>query len=255
VTSKKRIRIQEKFIDAVHENVQAIQEGPQKRKNWSIHDLKNIRPLNQTQEDVFHAFFNGYNLCLQGSAGTGKSYIVAYLAMVDILENRSGATKLIIVRSAVPTREVGHLPGTLEEKVAPYELPYKDIFHDLFGRVSTYEDMKKARKIEFMTTTNIRGLTWDDSIIFIDEGQNMSFHEINSVVTRLGKNSKIIFSGDYIQTDLRKRGDVSGIEEFSRVVDRMSDVFCTVRFTSNDVVRSQFVKDWIIACEECKVNW
>ena len=228
-------------------NIHAMNEGPRK-KHWSIHDLKAIQPLTPMQEDMFHAWYeDDLNVCAHGSAGTGKTFLALFLAMSDVLERN--CQKVIIVRSAVPTREIGHLPGTAEEKMAVYEQPYRDILHELFGRASTYDDMKDAGLVEFMPTSFIRGLTWDNAIVLVDEGENMTFHEIDSVMTRLGENSRVIFTGDMIQTDLDKRkNDVSGMLDFMNVIKEMS-CFEDIRFTVEDVVRGPFVKSWIRASE------
>lgn len=228
-------------------NIQAMNEGP-RRKHWSIHDLKAIQPLSPVQGDMFHAWFNDLNVCAHGSAGTGKTFLALYLALNEVLQRNQ--QRVIIVRSAVPTREVGHLPGTLEEKLAAYETPYEDILHELFGRSSTYHDMKEAGLIEFMSTSFIRGLTWDNAVVIVDEGENMTFHEIYSIMTRLGENSRVIFTGDLVQTDLDKRkNDVSGMAGFMDVIKNMS-CFEDIKFTKHDIVRSGFVKSWIIAAEE-----
>jgi len=213
-----------------------MEEG-RKIKHWTTHDIKAIRPLTPAQEDVFHSWFNEEHICLHGSAGTGKTFLALYLALNEVLQKNQN--KIIIVRSAVATREVGFLPGTLEEKVAQYEI-----------KSSSYQDMKEAHLIEFMTTSFIRGLTWDNAVIIVDEGENMTFHEINSIMTRLGKNSRIIFTGDILQTDLdgRKHG-VSGMADALNVFRSMDDFAC-VKFTKDDIVRSDFVRDWIIATED-----
>ena len=228
-------------------NHKATLEGP-KRKTWSIHDLKNIKPLNPTQEDVFQAWFQGSNICAHGSAGTGKTFLALYLAFIELFETKQ-QSRIILVRSAVPTREVGFVPGTLEEKTALYEAPYHDICHELMGRKSTYQDMKDAGKIEFMTTSFIRGLTWDNAIVLVDEGENMTFHEINSIMTRVGENSRVIFTGDLVQTDLdgRKNG-ICGMKQFLDVIDTMHE-FASIEFTVDDIVRSGFCKAWITATQ------
>jgi len=229
-------------------NEQAIQED-RRRKKWSIHDLRTIKPLSPTQEEMFHAFYNNNNICACGSAGTGKTFLALYLALVEVLEQRS-ANKIIIVRSAVSTREIGHLPGTLEEKMAEYETPYRDIVADLIGRQATYEDMKHAGIIKFMSTSYIRGLTWDNVIVIVDEAENMNFHEIDSIMTRIGKNSRIVVTGDIIQTDLIKRSnDSSGMPRMIDIIQKMPK-FSNIVFTQHDIVRSQFVRDWIIASED-----
>lgn len=236
-----------KFLEeALIQNGTARRNGP-KRKTWSVHDLKTIKPLTPSQEDMFHAFFNFDHICAHGTAGTGKTFLAFYLAFNEVLNPKTPQNRIILVRSVVPTRDVGFLPGDLEEKVAVYESPYKDICYELVGRRSTYEDMKDADIIQFMPTSFIRGLTWDDAIVIVDECQNMSFHEINSIVTRLGKNARIIFTGDTNQTDLRP-GEC-GMNKLLKVVSNI-ETFEMIEFGHDDIVRSEIVKSWIIATEE-----
>lgn len=236
--------------EALMANGHARQDGPVRKKTWSKHDLKPIQALTPPQHEMIRDYIEGRNIMAGGSAGTGKTFVATYLALMDVLDPTTEIDKMIIVRSVVPTRDMGHLPGTIEEKSEIYERPYKDIFHDLMGRASTYQDMKEAGIISFDTTSFIRGMTFDNAVIVVDEGQNMNFHEINSIMTRLGSSSRVIFVGDVIQTDLRKhRGDVSGMEQAMRVAERMGGISC-VTFTKHDIVRSQFVKDWICACED-----
>jgi phosphate starvation-inducible protein PhoH len=197
---------------------------------------------------MFHAWFNGLNICTHGSAGTGKTFLAMYLAFSSVIDRRD-QNRIIIVRSAVPTREIGFLPGTLEEKSALYELPYVDICHELIGRASTYENMKDAGVIEFMTTSFIRGLTWDNAVVVVDEAQNMTFHEIDSIMTRLGHNTRIIVNGDIKQTDLEgKKNGVCGMGQFMNIIKNMKE-FTTVQYTVHDIVRSDLVKSWIKASE------
>lgn len=235
---------------ALVNNYKAWEEGPQRRKIWSKHDVKNIKPLTMAQEDLFHAFFSGSHVVGYGSAGTGKSYISLWLALNDVLDKDKPQSKIIIVRSNVPTREVGHLPGTADEKVSVYETPYREILESLIGKSSTYDDMKAAGLIEFMPTSFIRGQTWDNSIIIIDEAQDMNFHELSSVITRKGQDSRIFVLGDTKQDDLiYKKNDSSGLAKALLVLQRMGSV-AMVKFTPADIVRDDFVKEWIIACEE-----
>jgi phosphate starvation-inducible PhoH-like protein len=231
---------------ALYANGHAIEEGP-KKKTWSTRDLKNIKPKTDAQEEMFQAWFSGKHVCASGSAGTGKTFLAFYLALTELFDQR--VNRIIIVRSAVATREVGFLPGTLEEKQAMYELPYHDICAELVGRNSTYRDMKEAGLIEFMTTSFVRGLTWDNAVVIVDETQNMTFHEINSIMTRIGENSRIILTGDTKQTDLdgRKLGS-EGMTQALRVFGQMGS-FASVHFTKYDIVRSDFVKSWIVAVE------
>jgi len=235
------------LTQALYLNGRAIQEGP-KRKTWSRHDLKHIRPLTPTQEEMFQDFMNGNNIVAHGSAGTGKSYIALFLALNEYLKHDSTYERIIIVRSAVPTRELGFLPGTLTEKVALYELPYKDIFADLMGRFSTYEDMKEANIVQFCTTSFIRGLTWDNTLVVVDEAQNMTWGEFDSIITRLGDNSRFIICGDHgHQCDLKK-GEQSCFGNLLKLASKLPNV-SPILFTPNDIVRSSFVKSWIMERE------
>lgn len=233
-------------INLIIENNLAIIEGAQQKKKWTIHDLNVIKPITPRQEDAFHAWFNDKNLCLFGTAGTGKTFIAIYLALNEILN--ANQSKIILVRSVVPTREIGHLPGDLEEKIVTYELPYHDIFKELLNRKNSYIDLKAANVVEFTTTSFIRGLTWDNSIVIVDEAENMNYHEINSIMTRLGKNSRIIFAGDIKQTDLNKKHDKSGFDKAISAFNEMKS-FEIVEFNPYDIVRSELVKEWILANE------
>jgi phosphate starvation-inducible protein PhoH len=236
-------------VDVRFEQFAAAAEGPQRKKKWTKHDVKPIHPLTENQKSMFVHFYQGDNLAAIGSAGTGKSFLSCFLAISDVVDHTKDQKQVILVRSAVQSRDVGFMPGTLEEKNSYYETPYRDIFGELFGRASTYDDMKEAGMIQFMTTSFIRGLTWDDSIIVIDEAQNMTWEEINTIMTRVGKNSRIIVCGDVKQNDLiKKKSEVSGITKMFAVLKRMND-FSTITFTRDDIVRSEFVKQWIIATE------
>lgn len=236
-----------KFLGkALSRNGTAKQNGP-KQKTWSKHDLKTVKPLTPSQDDLFHAFYNYDHICAHGTAGTGKTYIALYLSLTEILNPKTPQNRVIIVRSVVPTRDIGFLPGDLNEKIAVYETPYKDICAELIGRPSSYEDMKEAGLIQFMPTSFVRGLTWDDAIVVVDECQNMNFHEINSIVTRLGQNSRIIFTGDTNQTDLRPVE--CGMDQLLKVANNVK-TFAMIEFTHDDIVRSDIVKSWIIATEQ-----
>lgn len=248
--SKKKIRKQDTdFLRTVSSNMQAMVEGPQ-RKSWTVHDIQAIQPMTETQKEFFHTYFQNSNIVAYGSAGTGKTFLAMYLALRDVIDKTTPQNRVIIVRSAVPSREVGHLPGDLDEKMAVYENPYRDICHELFNRSMTYDNMKAAGVIEFISTSYVRGSTWDNAIVLIDESQNMTWHEINSVMTRLGTDSRVIFTGDLVQTDLnRRKSDVTGMARLIRTAERMNE-FATIRFTVDDIVRSEIVKSWIIAAEQ-----
>ena len=215
-------------------------------KKKQAYDLQRIKPLTPAQEHMFLAYEHGQHVVGYGSAGTGKSYVALYLALRDLLNYRTNKQALIIVRSAVPTRDIGFLPGTLEEKMAVYEQPYADIFADLLGVPDAYDEQKRYGGVEFHTTSFLRSLTWNDCIIVVDECQSMTFHEINSVVTRVGENSRVILLGDFSQTDLLH--ERSGMAKMLRVAEKMHE-FTLVKFNNDDIVRSPFVKAWLIASD------
>lgn len=240
-----------KFLQEVIDNNGSAMTENRKRKSWTAHDLRTINPLNEPQRAMFDSYFSGsMAIIANGSAGTGKTLAGLYLALTDVLNKNHPQKRIIIVRSAVATREVGHLPGTLEEKLEPYEAPYRDIITFLTGNSNTYDNMKEAGIIEFMPTSYIRGLNWDDAIVLIDEVQNLNFHEVNSVITRVGDNTKLLIIGDHIQTDLyRSSHDKSGMERFLSIARTMPD-FDEIVFRKEDIVRSSFVKSWICALED-----
>jgi phosphate starvation-inducible protein PhoH len=247
--TQSKLREDVRFLNEVNiNNARAMEEGPIKKK-WSLHDLKNIKPLTSTQEDMFHAFYNGYDICAHGTAGTGKTFLALYLAFQEILDGRNDANHIIIVRSNVATRDVGHLPGTLDEKMSEYEAPYREICVELFGKPSTYRDMKDAGLISFMPTSFIRGLTWNNAVVIVEEGQNMNFHEIDSVMTRVGYGSRVIYTGDVPQADLPHVGrDKSGMAILLDVMKDLKD-FEGIKFNRHDIVRGDFCKRWITATE------
>lgn len=238
----------EDLTEALIKNGAAIKE--EAGRKWSSLDLKDIVAVNTPQQQLFEAFAEGKHIVANGSAGTGKTFISLYLALNEILKKGRKYNKIIIVRSAVPSREIGHLPGDLNEKIQVYEMPYIDIVNDLLSKWDAYEDLKKKAMIAFMPTSFVRGLTWDNSIVIVDEIQNMTFHEIDSIMTRCGQNTRIVAIGDYTQSDLtNKRNETSGIKKFLDVTRRMGD-FYEITFTRHDIVRSNFVKQWICAKED-----
>lgn len=200
-------------------------------------DLQEIEPLTKNQ---VIAFESTKNLMLHGVAGTGKTFISCYLAFDDMVKNIY--ERLVIIRSAVPTRDIGFLPGNEKEKASVYEEPYKDICIELFQRGDAYEILKTKGLVHFMTTSFIRGVTLRNATIMIDECQNMSFHELDSIITRIGQGCRVIFCGDFRQTDLQK----NGLHDFVRVLKAMEE-FEFVDFEIKDIVRSEFVKQYIIA--------
>ena len=209
--------------------------------------LKTFDPLTHNQKLFFDAYKRGdYFLALHGVAGTGKTFIACYKALEEVLDRNNPFNKIIIVRSAVQSREMGHLPGDVDEKLDIYQQPYRQICHTLFDRKDAYDRLVEQGYIEFISTSFIRGMSFDDAIIIVDEMQNMNFEEIDTVMTRVGYRSKIIWCGDYRQTDLRKNGDKTGILKFFDIAHHMN-AFTRVEFTADDIVRSSLVKDYILA--------
>jgi phosphate starvation-inducible protein PhoH len=216
-----------------------------KNNNNSL-KLKNIVPKTINQEKAFNLYNKDYNLLLHGLAGTGKTYISLYLALSDIINGYTDHTNLTLVRSVVPTRDMGFLPGTEKEKSKVYEAPYMNICNDIFGRGDAYDILKGKNIIKFVTTSYIRGITLDDSIVLVDETQNLNFHELDSIITRLGDNSRIMFCGDFRQSDLIRDDERKGLLTFMRILDTIEE-FKTVEFLEDDIVRSKLVKSYIIS--------
>lgn len=213
-----------------------------------IDDLKTFQPLTDNQKKFFDAYKRGdYFIALHGVAGTGKTFCALYKALEEILDKSNPFDKIIIVRSAVQSREIGHLPGDVDEKMEIYQQPYVQICDTLFDRRDAYKRLCEQHHIEFISTSFIRGMSFDDAIIIVDECQNMTFEEIDTVMTRVGYRSKIIWCGDYRQTDLNKRkNDVTGILKFFDIAYHM-EAFTRIEFTQDDIVRSSLVKDYILA--------
>ena len=210
-------------------------------------ELIEFEPLTDNQDKAFKAWDEGENLILTGSAGTGKTFIALYLALEQVLERGGSYDKVIILRSVVPVREMGYLPGKLEEKTEPFQAPYKAISEELFSDKAAYNKLTNSHQIQFETTSHIRGKTFDRSILIVDEMQNLNFHELDSVMTRMGECCKIIFCGDYQQSDFYNH-ERDGIMKFMNIMDRMK-YFSTVEFGWDDIVRSGIVRDYIMTKE------
>ena len=211
--------------------------------------LKVVEPLTKNQQATFDAYDNDKNIVLHGYAGTGKTYISLYLALEEILENQTPFERVIIVRSIVPSREIGFLPGSLKEKVKVYEDPYKEICDDLFGRGDGYELLKMKGLIQFTTTSYLRGITFNNSIVIVDEAQNLQYSELYTTLTRLGDTSKLIMCGDFRQTDLKKHESNNSLNHIMNILKEMSNVKF-IEFDKDDIVRSDFVRELIIKSTE-----
>lgn len=224
---------------------------PSNRLTLKLDDLKTFEPLTENQRKFFESYKRGdYFIALLGSPGVGKSFLALYRGVEEVLDKATSFNRIVVIRSAVQVRDQGFVPGTLEEKMAMYEAPYVDICATLFGRDDAWQRLKEQKKATFMSTSAIRGVTLDDAIIIVDECQSMTWHELNSIISRCGYRSKILFVGDLKQNDLLKnKHDVSGLHDFLKIARTMSE-FTEISFTPDDIVRSSLVRSWIIACDK-----
>jgi phosphate starvation-inducible protein PhoH and related proteins len=213
-----------------------------------IDNLCTFDPLTNNQQVAWDEWKDGHHLVLNGSAGTGKTFTALYLALQDVLDKSTPWEKVVLVRSVVATRDMGFLPGTADEKLAPFIAPYIGICDDLFNFGGSYQQLVEQRIIEFYSTSYIRGTTFDNSIIIVDEMQNLTFHELDSVITRVGLDSRIIFAGDFYQSDFTKQSDRNGIQEFLSIIEVMKN-FSIIEFGWEDIIRSDFVRDYIMTKE------
>ena len=211
-------------------------------------ELYEYEPLTDNQKIAFDSWDDGDNLALVGTAGTGKTVLAIYLAMETVTDKQTAQEKITIFRSVVPTREMGFLPGSVEEKKEVFETPYKAIVEEVLGGDQPYKRMVRCNQLEFLTTSFIRGITIDNSVVIVDEMQNLNFHELDSVMTRIGNNCRVIFAGDYLQSDFKEGGERDGVVKFMRIVDQLKD-FTTVQFGWDDIVRSDFLRDYIMTKE------
>ena len=211
-----------------------------------------IAPLTENQELFFSEWGENKNLFAYGAAGTGKTFIALYLALKDVMDEETPYDKVYIVRSLVSTREIGFLPGTHEDKSELYQIPYKNMVRNMFHMPDQtsfdmlYENLKHQETISFWSTSFLRGTTLDDAIIIVDECQNLNFHELDSIMTRVGQDSKIVFCGDVNQSDLVRTNERNGILDFQRILENMEE-FSSIEFGVGDIVRSGLVKSYIIA--------
>ena len=208
--------------------------------------LKKIAPMTDTQSDVFDAYYDNSNLFLYGCAGTGKTYISLYLALKEVLNPNSPFRKVYMVRSSVPSRDMGFMPGKLQEKMSVYEAPYITMLNDLFGRGDAYQVAVQKGCFEMISTSFLRGITFENCIVIADEIQNCSFQELDTFITRIGNNTKVILCGDIEQCDLyRNKYDTSGLPHFMEILDGMTS-FEFMEFQAEDIVRSGLVKEYIL---------
>ena len=223
-----------------------------RKKPINLDFFKEIKPLTPNQERFFDQYDENKNLVAYGCAGTGKTFITLYRAIQDVLDPKTPYEKVYIVRSLVATREIGFLPGDHEDKSWLYQIPYKHMVKYMFQMQDDaafemlYSNLKAQGTIDFWSTSFIRGTTFDNAILIVDEFQNLNFHELDSMITRVGENSKIMFCGDASQTDLKKANESTGIVDFITILRNMAS-FDIIEFNADDICRSGLVKEYIIA--------
>ena len=222
-------------------------------RKLKLDDMVQIEPLTNNQKEVFQAYARGDSLVLSGSAGTGKTFMALSLALEDVLDKETPYDKVIVIRSIVPTREIGFLPGTEDEKKEAYTGPYQSICAELFEQGDAWNKLQAAGTVDFQSTSFIRGITFNNAIVVVDEMQNLNFHELDSVITRVGRNCKFVMCGDYYQSDFDKAREKNGIVQFLSIIEQLKR-FTVVEFGWEDIVRSDFVRDYIMTKEMMKLN-
>ena len=214
--------------------------------------LKPIEPLTPAQESLWEQYATGKNLVAYGCAGTGKTFCLLYQALKEVLTEDTPYEKIYIVRSLVPTREIGFLPGTHEDKSFLYQIPYRNMVKHMFSMYTDkefdtlYDDLQRQETISFWSTSFLRGTTLDNAIVIVDEFENLNFHELDSIMTRVGENSKIFFAGDASQSDLLKVTERTGILDFMQILNGMPE-FSKVEFGLEDIVRSGLVRSYLVS--------
>jgi len=223
-----------------------------KAKDIRIDQMVTVNPATDNQKRAFQEYKNDKNLFLYGAAGTGKTFITLYLALQEVLRNETKYDCVYLVRSAVPTREIGFLPGDEEDKTALFQVPYQNMVKFMFEQPNEqsfnllYDRLKQQGSLMFLTTSFLRGITLDNAIIIVDECQNLNFHELDTIITRVGMDSKIMFCGDVFQSDLLKSVDREGLHHFMKILRGMKSV-ANIEFTLGDIVRSGMVKEYLIS--------
>jgi|TARA_B110000240_G_scaffold194716_1_gene242841 predicted ribonuclease YlaK len=222
-----------------------------KNKEINHNNLVTIKPITDNQKLVFNSWKKEQHQFLFGAAGTGKTFISMYLALQSVMDLKSKHDKLVIVRSLIPTREIGFLPGDEEDKAALYQVPYQNMVQFMFEQPNEqsfnnlYDRLKGQGSLYFLSTSFLRGLTFDNTVVIVDECQNLNFHELDTIITRIGQDSRIIFCGDFDQTDLQRTNEINGLFNFVKILEEMEEFNCT-EFTIGDIVRSGFIRSYLI---------
>ena len=217
----------------------------------SATELNDIKPITDNQKEVFEQYKQGQNLFLYGVAGTGKTFVALYNALKDVLDPKSPRERVYIVRSLLPTRDIGFLPGDEEDKSYLYQVPYQNMVRFMFKQPDErsfdqlYNNLRNQGTIDFLSTSFLRGVTIDNGVIIVDECQNLNFHELDTIITRVGQDTRIVFAGDIQQTDLTKTKDRNGILDFVNIMQEMKEMDC-IEFGIGDIVRSGLLKSYLI---------
>ena len=241
-----------KTTDPIGVGISMSAKQMKRKKPINTDMMRDIEPLTENQKKLFESYKNGKNLVAYGAAGTGKTFITLYNALQDVLDPSTPYDKIYIVRSLVATREIGFLPGDHDDKSFLYQIPYKNMVKYMFQMPTDadfemlYGNLKQQDTIKFWSTSFIRGTTIDQAIVLVDESQNLNFHELDSIITRVGEDAKIIFCGDASQTDLQKTNEKNGILDFMKIIEQMPEDFAMIEFGINDIVRSGLVREYLL---------
>ena len=241
-----------KTTDPIGVGISMSAKHMKRKKPINTDMMRDIEPLTDNQKKLFESYKDGKNLVAYGAAGTGKTFITLYNALQDVLNPSTPYEKIYIVRSLVATREIGFLPGDHDDKSFLYQIPYKNMVKYMFEMPTDadfemlYGNLKAQNTIDFWSTSFIRGTTLDKSIIIVDEFQNLNYHELDSIMTRVGSHTKIMFCGDATQTDLIKQNERNGIHDFMRIL-RVMPSLNIIEFGVEDIVRSGLCKEYLLA--------
>lgn len=207
---------------------------------------QDITPLTPRQKTAFELSENSLShLILNGCPGTGKTFLALYFAFRALCDSDSDIHNIKIIRSPTSTHDIGFLPGDEDDKMSPFDRGYKDICNELFNRGDAYSVLKQRGLLDFETTSFMRSRTFRNSFIIVDEMQNCTEHELDTLITRLGEGSRIIFCGDYFQSDLVRKNDKEGILTFLDILAEMGE-FTEIEFKPTDIVRHPLVRNYII---------